>query len=441
MTEVVEVDIHSLVADPYNANRGTDRGREALQRSLENHGAARSILLGNDGKTILAGNKTVEAARRAGIEKVIVVRSRGEALVAHEREDLDPESLEARAVGIKDNRIAEIDLSWDTERILEAQRAGVDLSALYSAVELDDLRASLVMPSGLVEGADPDAIPEAVEPRCKRGEVWALGRHRLMCGDSTDADDVEHLMGGKEADLCFTSPPYDQQRDYTNGAGDWLPLMQGVFGVLPTSARAQVLVNLGLVHRDGEWRPYWDPWVAWMRAEGWRSFGWYVWDQGSGLPGEHHGRLAPSHEFIFHFNRLPSRDRQVKPCITAGTIPARRKPNQRDPDGNARAWCHGDSPTQDTRVPDSVFRVARHSGGVAPAGHPAVFPVALVTEVAEAFSDPGDGLYDPFSGSGAAFIACEAIGRTCFGMDIAPEYCSLTVARFEQTTGQAATRL
>jgi DNA modification methylase len=136
-------------------------------------------------------------------------------------------------------------------------------------------------------------------------ETEPEGGHRLLCGDATSASDVARLMDGEEADICFTSPPYAQQRDYKTGPQDWHALMQGVFSVLPVKHGAQVLVNLGLVHHDGEWLPYWDSWIEWMRSAGWRRFGWYVWDQGPGLPGDWNGRLAPSHEFIFLFE--PSR--------------------------------------------------------------------------------------------------------------------------------------
>src|SRR5258708_33911939 len=93
--------------------------------------------------------------------------------------------------------------------------------------------------------------------------------------------------------------------------------MEGVFSALPLKAEAQVLVNLGLVHRDGEWLPYWDGWIEWMRTAGWRRFGWYVWDQGPGMPGVAHGRLASSHEFIFHFNRMSGEANKTKRKLTA----------------------------------------------------------------------------------------------------------------------------
>jgi DNA modification methylase len=120
-------------------------------------------------------------------------------------------------------------------------------------------------------------------------------------------------MDGEEADICFTSPPYAQQRDYKTGPQDWDALMQGVFSILPMKHGAQVLVNLGLVHHDGEWLPYWDGWIEWMRSAGWRRFGWYVWDKGFALPGDWNGRLAPSHEFVFHFNRVAEYPRPSTP--------------------------------------------------------------------------------------------------------------------------------
>lgn len=132
-----------------------------------------------------------------------------------------------------------------------------------------------------------DAIPAPpAEPITKPGDIWALGKHRLCCGDATDPAAVDRLMQGEQATLMFTSPPYAQQRDYgaaKEKVGDWHALMQGVFATAPVTSEAQVLVNLGLLHRDSEWQPYWEGRVEWMRASGWRRFGWYVWDQGPGL--------------------------------------------------------------------------------------------------------------------------------------------------------------
>ena len=116
------------------------------------------------------------------------------------------------------------------------------------------------------------------------GDAWIIGCHKLLCGDATDRNTVARLMADEKADLCFTSPPYLHQRKYIAGVGDWDALMRGVFGNLPMHRDGQVLVNLGLVHRKGEVQIYWHDWQGWMRASGWNTFGWYVWDKGMGCP-------------------------------------------------------------------------------------------------------------------------------------------------------------
>ena len=264
-------------------------------------------------------------------------------------------------------------------------------------------------------------------------------RHRVMCGDSTSAQDVEHLMAGDVAVLLFTSPPYAQQRDYgaaKEKISDWDALMQGVFASAPVGGEAQLLVNLGLVHRDGEWMPYWERWIEWMRAQGWRRFGWYVWDQGPGLPGDWNGRLAPSHEFVFHFNRAARKLHKTIESKHAGATLSGG--GLRSSDGNVHAKTGAGNAIQSHRIPDSVFRVMRHKGGIGKAGsHPAVFPVALVEEVLAAFTDPGELVFEPFCGSGTQVIAAQKVGRRCFGMDIDPAYVDVTCRRWLLFTGDA----
>jgi DNA modification methylase len=265
-------------------------------------------------------------------------------------------------------------------------------------------------------------------------EAEPEGGHRLLCGDATSGDDVERLMGDQEADICFTSPPYAQQRDYKTGPQDWDALMRGVFSILPVTHDAQVLVNLGLVHRDGEWLSYWDGWIDSMREAGWRRFGWYVWDQGPGLPGDWNGRLAPSHEFVFHFNRIAERARKTKASLMAGKHVSGQ--GLRSKDGSVSRKTNEGGMYQATKIPDSVIRVMRHKRpGI---GHPAPFPVDLATELLTAFSDAGDLVVEPFSGSGTSIIAAEKTGRRCLGMELAPAYCDVAVKRWSKFTGRPA---
>jgi DNA modification methylase len=299
-----------------------------------------------------------------------------------------------------------------------------------------------VAADGDVEDDDPaDASPEPPRAAVTRaGDLWLLGEHRLLCGDSTDGAAVSHVMAGERAVLLFTSPPYGSQRNYTTGGiADWDALMRGVFqhagDVLADDG--QVLVNLGLTHHDSEWHPYWQAWVEWMRTIGWRRFGWYVWDQGPGLPGDWNGRLAPSFEFVFHFNRSNRKPNKTVPCKFAGQDIHLRADGSstalRGRDGGALAWSHEHQPTQAMRIPDSVIRVMRHKGKLGRGiDHPAVFPVALPTFVIEAYTDASEIVYEPFGGSGSTLIACERTGRVCRAVEIAGEYVDVAIERIRQ---------
>ena len=310
---------------------------------------------------------------------------------------------------------------------------------------LATMLAELAEAAGVIpkEENDPigeDEVPEPpVDPITKPGDLWILGEHRVLCGDSTKAEDVKRLMGGKKADLCFTSPPYGQQRDYTEEGkakvADWDGLMRGVFANLPMTDSGQVLVNLGLIHRDGEWIPYWDSWIEWMREQGWRRFGWYVWDQGFGLPGDRNGRFAPSHEFVWHFNRVsiePEKFIDKKP----ENVKARHKggSTMRGKDGKCVDFTSPESSAQPNKIPDSVLRINRVHGGHG-IDHPAIFPVELPAFAMQAW--PGVA-YEPFCGSGTTLIAAEQLGRKCYGMEISPAYCDVIIKRWETLTGKKA---
>ena len=271
----------------------------------------------------------------------------------------------------------------------------------------------------------------------RHGDIWLLGAHRLICGDAGDSSVVAALMQSEKAALCFTSPPYGTKRDYTDTIVDWDALMRSVFANLPMAATGQVLVNLGLIHRKQEVMPYWDGWLSWMRQQGWMRFGWYVWDQGPGLPGDWNGRFAPSFEFVFHFNRKDSEVRRPNknvPCIQAGrnsgVVTGIRKK-----DGSKQPWTHAHVgvPIQDTKIADSVIRITRQNCKIGQdIDHPAVFPVALPQFVIEAYSDIGDVVFEPFGGSGTTMLAAQRSGRQCRLVEIAPQYVDVAVIRFQR---------
>ena len=130
--------ISDLIPDHANANKGTERGRYALEASLRQYGAGRSILLDKNGR-IIAGNKTVEVAADVGLDDVLIVQTDGKQIVAVQRTDLDIDSVEGRGLAYADNRVGQLSLDWDAEQVLADLNAGMDLSGLFFDFEIDKI--------------------------------------------------------------------------------------------------------------------------------------------------------------------------------------------------------------------------------------------------------------------------------------------------------------
>ncbi|MFN3965573.1 MAG: site-specific DNA-methyltransferase [Silanimonas lenta] len=430
-------DLATLIPYARNPRTHSEAQIAKIAASIVEFGWTNPILV--DGENgIIAGHGRLAAARRLGLEKVPVIE------LAH----LTP--AQKRALVLADNRLA-LEAGWDEEmlalELAELSNAGYDLGLTgFMDDEIGRLLDALGREATTEEaGADEDAAEEDLPtppavPVTRPGDLWWLGEHRLLCADASDHKAVQRLMAGDRAHLVFTSPPYANQRDYTTGGiEDWDALMQGVFGAARTALRedAQVLVNLGLVHRDGEWQPYWDGWIEWMRTQGWRRFGWYVWDQAVTVPGDWAGRLAPRHEFVFHFNRRSRKPNKIVPCKWAGQETHLRADGSstamRGKDGTVGAWCHAGLPTQDFRIPDSVIEVTRQRGRIGEGiDHPAVFPVGLPRFFIEAYTDAGEIVLEPFSGSGTTLLAGELTGRRVRAVELAPEYVDVALRRWMQ---------
>lgn len=437
MTEQLRVEyrkIETLIPFARNPRTHSEAQIAKLASSIVEFGWTQPILVdGSNG--IIAGHGRLAAARKLDLPEVPVIE------LGH----LSP--AQKRAYVIADNRLA-LDAGWDEEllslELAELSEAGYDLSMTgFTNEEIEELlvgaeQALQDESSDETEDDAADEVPDTpANPVSRPGDIWQIGAHRVICGDATDPAVVRPLMAGEQASLCFTSPPYGNQRDYTNTIIDWDALMRGVFANLPMAPNGQVLVNLGLIHRDNEVIPYWDGWLDWMRTQGWRRFAWYVWDQGPGLPGDWNGRLAPSFEFVFHFNRQARQANKIVPCKFAGQETHLRKDGSstamRKADGTIGGWTAAGQPTQETKIPDSVIRIMRHKGKIGQdIDHPAVFPVALPQFVLESYTDVGELVFEPFCGSGTTLLAAERTGRKVRATEIAPEYVDVAVKRFQQ---------
>jgi DNA modification methylase len=398
--------LSSLIPDPRNARRHTDRNVALITEALREVGAARSIVVDETGM-VLAGNATVEAAGKAGIDRVRIVEADGAEIIAVRRSGLTPE--QKRRLALLDNRTAEL-AEWDTE-ILASLVDDTDLSGLWEPDELAELLASAEAPPVQLLG-DPEDVPELpADPVTQSGDLWLLGPHRLLCGDATTREDVLRLMAGERAACLWTDPPYGV--GYVGGTKDALTLANddaaGLEGLLRASLGnvTAVLVpgaSFYIAHPAG---PLSRIFLQVVSELGWKLRQTLVWVK---------DRLVLGHS-DYHYLHEP---------ILYGVLPGGGRRGR-----GASGWYGDDAQT-------SVFEIARPS---ASPDHPTSKPVALVAAMLSNSAKRGDVALDPFGGSGSTLIAGEQLGRACRLLELDPRYCDVVVNRWEKLTGQTAERV
>jgi len=303
---------------PYARNAKTHDADQVakIAASMAEFGWTVPVLVAADGE-LIAGHGRVLAAAHLGLTEAPVI------VLGHLT------LAQRRAYRIADNKLTELGC-WDEALLLQELQAllAEDFDLGLIGIPEDELDALLADADDrpVISDDDADAIPEPpADPITRPGDIWALGKHRLCCGDATDPAAVAKLMQGEQATLMFTSPPYAQQRDYgaaKEKVGDWDALMQGVFTAAPVTADAQLLVNLGLVHRDSEWQPYW---MGRMDAQLWLATLWLVClGSGPGLAGRLERPSGPFARVHFPLQPRAPQAAQDRPIQARGRNPWRR---------------------------------------------------------------------------------------------------------------------
>jgi DNA modification methylase len=376
--------LSDLTQDAKNANKGTARGNAMIEKSLRDYGAGRSILLDKHG-AIIAGNKTAQNAAAAGLDDVLVIKTDGRQLVAVQRIDLDLKDAKTRSLAITDNRANEVSLSWDVDVLKAFTAEGFDLAPFWNADELEDL-----WPQNAELQTDEDEVPAVpVEAVAKLGDLYILGDHRLLCGDSTVLADVERLMGGQKADMVFTDPPYGigyqhTKRKHAKIAND------AELGAIPDLIRL-VLLNTCPLFICCNWKSWSTYERAMIEAEK-PPKSCIVWDKKVRI--QNVDKFYKQHEFIAYYG----------------------------PFGGQKT------------VAGDVWRVDREVSS----DHPTAKPVALIEQALEYASMPKQIIQDLFGGSGSTLIACEKTRRRCFMMELSPAYVDVIRIRWELATGKKA---
>jgi DNA modification methylase len=382
---------------PYAANARTHPGEQVAQiaGSIAEFGFNVPCLVDDRG-VLIAGHGRILAAKRLGLQQVPVIR------LGHLTD------AQARAFRLADNRIA-LNAGWD-EALLGAEldrlkEDGVDLELLgFAEDELDRLL------DGLDEGdgsEDEDEIPEPpAEPVTRPGDVWLLGKHKLLCGDATKAADVAKLLAGAVPHLMVSDPPYGVEYD---------PAWRNEAGVSATA-------RTGKVTNDdrADWRE------AWALFPGDVAYVWHA--------GVHARAVADSLEACGF--QVRSQIIWVKPRFVLGRGDYHW---QHEPCFYAvRKGANGH--WQGARDQSTVWQIG-HSGDEDEAtAHGTQKPVECMRRPIVNNSKRGDLIYEPFAGSGTTIIAAENTGRVCLALEIDPRYCDVIVERWQRFAGGKAVR-
>ena len=398
--------IKDLKSDHKNARRRTDRSASLIAESLKRYGAARSIVIDEDGR-ILAGNGTVEGAKKAGIDKLRIIEAEGDELIAVRRTGLTED--EKVGLAVADNRSSDLS-EWDHD-ILRQLSEEHDLTPWFEDGEL------LAEVLDTIEGnTDPDDVPEPPEePITKPGDLWILGDHRLLCGDSTDVLAVERLMDGKKADMVFTDPPYGVS--YTGNSN---PNTQNAHN----SGKAMEIKNDKL--QGEELKQLFQMSMTNAMLVTAKKAVFYIWYATSKsietLTGVRDSGLEVR-AYIFWY--------KVKSPMSAFM-------SQYIPNYEPLLYCYKAGSSTDWYGPTNEKCVWEQQIQTKDRVHPTQKPVELPCRALCNSSKPGQLVLDLFGGSGSTLIACEQEHRHARLMELDPKYCDVIVKRWEQFTGKKA---
>ena len=385
---------------PYARNARTHSEEQVAQiaASIKEFGFTNPVLIDADGG-IIAGHGRVMGARQLGLAEVPCIR------LGHLTD------AQRRAYVIADNRLA-LNAGWDDAMLALEMRdlmdEGYDVGLTgFDLKEIDALLAGLdATPEGQT---DPDAAPAVqAEAVTRPGDVWLLGKHRIMCGDSTDAAAVQNLLGGGVPHLMVTDPPYGVEYDanWRNEAmrADGTPIGGCAVGKVLNDNRADWREAWALF--PGEVAYVWhagsfSPTVAESLVTcGFNLYSLIVWAKNNLVIGR--GHYHPKHE----------------PCWYAVKK------------GGTGHW-------QGDRKQTTLWEINKPQKSET--GHSTQKPIECMRIPIENNSKPGDEIYDPFSGSGTTIIAAEQTGRRCYAMELSPNYVDVAVRRWQNFTGKRAT--
>lgn len=393
------MELKDIKFDKKNYRKHSDSNKALIKKSITETGLGRSVVIDSENE-LIAGNGVVSQLPEG--TPIRVIETDGSELVVVKRTDLKTADEKRKKLALMDNSASD-QVEWDFDNL----KADFDLTELPE-FGIDALPITVEDPADIVE----DEVPEEVETRCKKGDIWQLGDHRLMCGDSTNADDIEKLMCGNKADIAFYSPPYNAgfgknitkdngRSKYTNGSDDNMSvddyrdflnsvIDNGTNFAQYNFCNIQMLANnkKALI---GALYTHIDTLADVM-----------IWDKKHSQPQLAENVMNSQFEFILIFSEKGNRNIGTKKF-------------------------HGTLPNIISITPKKNEYANEHN---------AVFSVEFASYFVQNFSTKS--VLDLFGGTGTTLIACEQLKRKCYMCEIDPHYCDIILTRWETLTGKEA---
>lgn len=400
--EIQRVKLSELKHDKKNARKHDKRNIDEIKKSLQKNPQYRPFVVQKSTGRILVGNGMYQAMKELGITE-------GWA----EYRDLSDE--EATVLALSDNRTAEL-AEWDTavlKTLFEDMGPDIDVPG-WDTSEIEEFfhLPSDGVKTEIIEDEAPEPQPEAIS---KLGDIWLLGKHRLMCGDSTKAEDVEALMSGAKADMVFTDPPYNV--DYSS--------KNTYLNAVSRGNRIQTPIENDHYDTDSEIaEKVWRPAFANMRAVAEPHCSIYCTMPQGGAHMMMMMMMASAswqvkHELIW-----------LKNNHVLGRVDYLYK---HEP--ILFGWAEKHRFYGNGEFCKSVWEIPKPQKSDL---HPTMKPIRLVVNALLNSSQTGETVLDLFGGSGSTLIACEQTGRTCYMMELAPHYVDVIIRRWQSLTGGKA---
>jgi DNA modification methylase len=406
MVEVVK--ITQIKPNPKNPRTIRDHKFEKLKKSIQDFPdmlMKRPLVCftDTDGKlVVLGGNMRLKAAQDLGLKQLPVILADGWT------EEQKAEFLIKDNVGFGEWDWEDLANNWDTDKLDEW---GLDIPDFKIEAEATD---------------DNYEIPDEVKTDIVPGDLFEIGPHRLLCGDSTNADDVARLMNGEMAELLFTSPPYSDMREYNGGKDLSVNNISEFILAFHEYCNYQA-INLGIQRKDNEIIQYWDTYIDKAKAIGYKFLSWNVWHKSSVSVGQQSAFIPIYHEWIFVFGKGFKHINRTWERESKATKTKARKVRQAD--GSMKLSSIGSQ--QANKEMESVLSTNVELGEIR-SKHPATFPIELPSEYISAITNVGDVIAEPFNGSGSTMVAAHQLNRKCYGMELDPKYCQVIVDRMRK---------